>query len=274
MQRAARVLPIGLLLGVGLFVVFSVAACGGDGGGKSGGPSPAYVLYLGNVIHEIDLRKPGNVLSSVTLTGLDKTESLLSIDIRPANGELYGITSQGRLVHVDYQAGTATPVATLAAGLQGSTFAMDFNPVSDLVRVVSNTGQNLRVNPQTGATAVDGNLAYAVGDVHDGTAPKLGALTHTHNYSGATSSTAFGLDVGVDELVSLLGNQGTVFSSGPLGIHASAAGMDTQLDDVTFAVLSEGGVTRLYSVDLVSGKLTLEGTVGDGTGTLVGFAIP
>ena len=41
------------------------------------------------------------------------------------------------------------------------SFGVDFNPVADRLRIVSNTGQDLRANVDTGATTVDGALAYA-----------------------------------------------------------------------------------------------------------------
>ena len=43
--------------------------------------------------------------------------------------------------------------------LSGTAFGFDFNPTVDRIRVVSDTGQNLRLNPDTGAVAaVDGAL--------------------------------------------------------------------------------------------------------------------
>ena len=45
--------------------------------------------------------------------------------------------------------------------LTGSQFGVDFNPVADRLRVPSDSGLNLRINADTGATTTDGTINRA-----------------------------------------------------------------------------------------------------------------
>src|SRR5262249_53930630 len=95
---------------------------------------------------------------------------LLGIDIRPADGKLYGITSTNDVYRIDPGTGAATQVSSLTVPFDGDIRSgVDFNPQADRLRLVSRDGQNLRVNVLLGATAVDGPLAFRAGDVNAGT---------------------------------------------------------------------------------------------------------
>ncbi len=102
--------------------------------------------------------------TAMNVTGLQSGETLLGIDIRPGGtttGQIYGLSSMGRLYTIDKFTGAATLKSTLSAdpadtsnpftGLSGTNFGIDFNPVVDRLRVVSDTGQNLRINVDSGA---------------------------------------------------------------------------------------------------------------------------
>ncbi|MEK2481574.1 DUF4394 domain-containing protein, partial [Lactobacillus acidophilus] len=78
------------------------------------------------------------------------------------DGLLYAVGSSGRIYTINTSSGAATVKATLTAdatdttlpftALSGTEFGVDLNPVADRLRVVSNTGQNLRINVDNGAT--------------------------------------------------------------------------------------------------------------------------
>src|SRR5688572_12188184 len=82
----------------------------------------------------------------VRIKGLQRGEEILGLDMRPATGQLYALGSSSRLYTIDYIAGTATPVGTgpFTPALIGTRFGFDFNPTVDRIRIVSDTGQNLR----------------------------------------------------------------------------------------------------------------------------------
>src|SRR4051812_36116129 len=111
--------------------------------------SQAVLLYAtsGNDIARFDSGATG-VVTSVPITGLQAGESIVGIDVRPATQGLYGVGSSSRVYTLNPLTGTATQVGAAGAfTLNGTSFAFDFNPTVDRMRVVSNTGQNLRLNP-------------------------------------------------------------------------------------------------------------------------------
>ncbi len=87
--------------------------------------------------------------------------AVLSVALRPAAGKLYGLTAKGQLVTIDPTSGMATQVAKLDKPVEGGRITINFSPVADRIRVVSSTGGNWRIHPDTGAVTVDGMLKYA-----------------------------------------------------------------------------------------------------------------
>ncbi|MEY3253708.1 MAG: hypothetical protein RL227_2681, partial [Pseudomonadota bacterium] len=217
------------------------------------------------------------------LSGLATGEALVGIDFRVARGVLYGVTSAGRLVTVDTTTGAVTPVGSApAVALQGSRFGVDFNPAADRVRVVSETGQNLRLHPDTGAlAATDPALAAAT---TGGPAPRLAGAGYTYNKKNDKLTTNYALDIGRGWLVTqgsveaaepvVSPNTGRIFDVGALGTGAvdDAAFDIADTDNAALAALRQDGRTRLYRIDLATGRATLLGRVGDGS-PLRGMAI-
>src|SRR5206468_7055424 len=89
----------------------------------------------------------------VAVTGLVPGDSLVSVALRPSNRRLYGLSSGSRLYVLNAVTGQATVVrqTPFEVPLSGTRFGFDFNPQSDVIRIVSDTGQNMRVVPDTGA---------------------------------------------------------------------------------------------------------------------------
>lgn len=236
----------------------------------------------------VNAGQPGKVLQRTAVTGLPAGESVVGMDYRIAKGVLYVLSSAGRLYTLDVPTGVLKPVGTGAGvALQGQLFGVDFNPVADRVRVVSNTGQNIRLHPDTGAmAATDPAPAYATGDARAGTKPELVAAGYTYNKTDEKLTTNFAIDrnggylvtqgsrEGVQPVVSF--NTGLLFSVGPLGI-ADMVDANMDIADVTGAAFAtvttrSQAASRLYSLDLASGKATLLGTVGDGS-RVIGLAV-
>ena len=137
-------------------------------------PGDTFGLTSANRLVTFNRATP-SVRTAVAISGLQAGEQLLGIDIRPGGmpaGELYALGSSGRIYSINTASGAATQKAMLAAdsmdmdapftALDGTDFGVDFNPVVDRLRVVSNTGQNLRINVDSGATITDGALNSAV----------------------------------------------------------------------------------------------------------------
>lgn len=232
--------------------------------------------------------QPGKVLQRTAVTGLPPGETLVGMDYRIAKGVLFTLSSAGRLYTLDVPSGALKLVGSGAGvALQGSSFGVDFNPVADRVRVVSNTGNNLRLHPDTGAlAATDPALAYAPGDVQAGQTPEVVAAGYTYNKKDDKLTTNYAIDrrsgtlltqgsvEGMQPVVSP--NTGQLRTVGPLGTGPL---LDAAMDiaDVTGAAFTavrtaNQATTKLYTIDLSSGKATLIGTVADGA-AIVGLAV-
>jgi hypothetical protein len=205
---------------------------------------------------------------SKPITGLQAGENILGIDMRPATGQLYALGSTSRLYTINMSSGVAAAVsaAPFTTLLSGTSFGFDFNPTVDRIRVVSNTGQNLRLDPNTGLiAAVDGTL-------NPGT-PAVSAAAYTNNFAGATTTSLYVIDAGTDKLyIQNPPNNGTLVEVGSLGINITA---DNGFDiggrsGKAYGVFSIGSLTKLYTLDLTTGLVV--GQV-DFPSTARGFAL-
>ena len=99
------------------------------------------------------------------VSGLVKPDvRLIGIDFRVQDGALYGVGNGGGVYRLDTSNATATLVNVLTVALEGTSFGVDFNPAADRLRIVSDTGQNLRHNVIAGGTTIaDLALNYTPG---------------------------------------------------------------------------------------------------------------
>ncbi len=220
-----------------------------------------YGVNTANQLVRFDSATPGIVTPPIAITGLQAGELVLGIDFRPATGGLYALGSTSRLYLVNRSTGVATQVGTAGAfTLNGTDFGFDFNPTVDRIRVVSNTGQNLRLNPDNGA------LAGTDMPLNPG-APNVNAAAYTNNVAGATTTTLFVIDTTIDALYTQVPpNNGTLNLVGPLGVDASSInGFDiAPAGGVAYAALTVAGTSRLYTINLTTGAATLVGAIGGG----------
>ena len=237
--------------------------------------TPSYGIVLAaltdnNTILTVNSDNPGLPLSSVALTGLAVGEKMLGIDYRPATGQLYGVSSASRVFVINPQTGVARPIGTSAftPAVNGTIVGLDFNPTVDRIRMETNTGQNLRLNPETGATAAtDVNL-------NPGT-PAISEVAYANNSAGVTTTTLFAIDVNTDKLyIQNPPNNGTLVEVGSLGVDASGgAGFDITDNDLAFAALTVAGANNLYVVNLSTGRVLKTGFSSFGS-KIIGLAIP
>jgi subtilisin-like proprotein convertase family protein len=195
-----------------------------------------------------------------TITGLQAGEQILGIDFRPATGQLYGLGSTSRLYIINILTGAATQVGAAGAfTLSGTNFGFDFNPTVDRIRVVSDTGQNLRLNPNDGTlSATDPNL--------NGAATGADAAAYTNSFGGATTTTLYDINSTTDTLyIQNPANAGTLVTVGSLGVDASAInGFDISNTNNTAlaAFQTPASLTSgLYRINLTTGAATLIGSI-------------
>src|SRR5205085_3110113 len=172
-------------------------------------------------------------------------------------GQLYGVGSTSRLYTINPQPGAATQVgsAPFTPALSGAEFGIDFNPTVDRIRLVSDTGQNLRLNPDTGAVVgTDSALSFATGDPNEGQTPHVSGAAYTNNFGGATTTTLYDIDYGLDRLVTQNPpNNGTLNTVGALGVDTGKlVGFDIAGNSTAFAALAgpDDSGSRLYTIDL------------------------
>lgn len=217
---------------------------------------------------------PGEV-SVVKVSGLQKGEKLLGLDRRPLTGQLYALGSTSRLYTINPESGVATAIGAgpFTPGLSGTRFGFDFNPVVDRIRIISNSGQNLRVHPDTGVlAATDTSLAYAIGDAGEGSLGGVVAAGYTNSVTPApVSTTLYNIDTLRDVLVTQNPpNNGTLNTVGALGVNATeVAGFDisgsTGTAYASFQLKLKLGKSQrasLYTINLATGAATFVGRIG------------
>jgi hypothetical protein len=213
-----------------------------------------------------------------TVSGLDGDTRLVGIDYRVQDGKLYGVGEQGGLYSLT-ETGSATKVGELSVALDGEVFGVDFNPAANALRIISDTGQNLRQPFATTPlpnTVADTELTNPAQAPATGTVPATGVVSAAYTNNDTEDTTATSLFV-VDAKVGRISlqspaNGGTLAPTGSLGVEAEAGwGFDihTGQDGVNtgYATLQVGSGYELHSIDLLSGTAsrigTLDGTVND-----------
>jgi hypothetical protein len=201
--------------------------------------------------------------------------TLVGIDLRPADRKLYGLTTTNEIYRIDPRTGEAKLLCSLTAPFDGGARSgIDFNPQADRLRLVSSEGQNLRVNVEIGATAVDRPLAYAPGDPNAGRRPGIAASAYDHPVAGATTTKLYEIDAARDVLVVQdPPNDGVLRTVGPLGVDfAPEAGFDiVSLPTGEERAYAATGST-LYAIDLASGSATKLGVIGPGGDPIVSLS--
>lgn len=193
---------------------------------------------------------------------------LLGIDVRPADGMLYGLVSDGTIVTIDANSGKTTQKSKLDAMLPADVMAtVDFNPVADRLRIIGSDGTNLRVNVDDGKVTKDGQLKFAEGDIHKGKMPKIIAGAYTNSMKGAKETTLYDLDASGVIVKQAPPNDGVLNSVGMIGMSAENAAFDIVAGEGTNEGWLIAGDT-IYKVDLASGKATSLGKIANVSGNV------
>jgi hypothetical protein len=243
-----------------------------------------------------DSATPGTTSSIGAVTGLTAGDTIVGIDRRPQgtggiagpnNGRLYAVgvnlaNGTGRIYSLNEATAAATLVSTLSADpadttppfpfttVAGTSFGVDFNPTVDRLRVVSNVGQNLRLNVDNGLTNLDVPLAYEAGDINFGDAPVDVAIAYANNFGGAAFTTLRGVDVGQDPDVLAVHtnpNGGSLQTALvlPFNSQAESTGYDISgLSATPYFSVTPIGATSSQLFAVGGSGVTLVGTIGGG----------
>ncbi len=173
--RKLAVVVAGLLLhmvAIGAGAALAVASAVPNG--------TAYALTTTNQLITFRVTRPDVILNSAPITGVQPGEQIRGIKVRPANGLLYGIGGDSRIYTIDPTTGVATLVSVLTVPIASTGFGIDFDPVTDRLRVVDSNGQNLRINVDTGVAIAGPSVA----------ATTVGAA-YANSFVGASSTQLF-----------------------------------------------------------------------------------
>jgi hypothetical protein len=251
--------------------------------------SRAYALS-GSNLTSFDPTNPA-AGTTIAITGVSAGETLVGIDVRPANGRLYSlgvdaVADTATLYVIATQTGVATPVGPPISAIGDLPFVgygMDFNPQVDRIRITTDSGLNFRINPNNGALAgLDPNI--------NGAATGVAANAYTNNELGATATTLYTLDSVSDVLMIQNGNAGTQFPIAPVHVgpinldFSTANGFDipagvnvttsgSPASGSALALLTVGGSTGLYRIDLATAAATGIGPFGSGFTPVNGLAV-
>lgn len=229
-----------------------------------------------------DSATPGTQTTIGALSGVTPGETIRSIDARPADGQLYALStnaagSSGSLYTVNTTNGSLTLVGSIALASNSSAqVKMDFNPQADRLRVVTGDNKSYRFMPNGTLVQQDGDTAFASGDPNFGTTPFISNLAYSNNVVGATSTTLFAWEFTTDNLATIGSvngiptspNSGQMFTvGGPPSFvsNTASSGLDIsgpsgvaylQIDDFAQPL---NPFDRLFTVDLSTGGLSFVG---------------
>lgn len=217
-------------------------------------------LTTDNQLLRIDTAK----LSATMGKKIQSADKILGIDVRPADGKLYGLTASGTLVTIDPASGAATGAARLADRFDyGARPVVDFNPMADRLRVVTPT-HNLRIHVETGQVFVDKPLSPHAKDDLAGKPPRIASGAYTNSFAGTKETDLYHIEVG-SAVFALQSppNDGLLTTKGKLGMTPAA--------DAVFDIANLGEVNKnigymisggkLYEVNIETGAATDKGAV-------------
>lgn len=238
-------------------------------------------LTTTNQLVRLESTNPSAASAPVAVTGLLSGHTLTGIDFRPIDGALAGVSrnsnGDAQAYTINATTGVATAIGNLFSVLPGTTFGIDFNPVPNALRIVTDGEANLRI-PAGGAGALntDTRLTRAAG-VED---PSLRVVSaaYSNNVPGGNAG-ATTLYV-IDALTGSLYNQGilnfaapTPASQGPNGgllTLIGSLGLGTNLSDhIGFDINTVGEAfvsssNTLYSINVANGQTRSLGAIGNG----------
>jgi hypothetical protein len=229
---------------------------------RSNGGLTATALTDDGRLVRFDTDRPERAWKVGKVRGLQGDTFLVGIDVRVQDGRLYGVGDQGGVYTISRQSATATKVSQLTVALDGQSFGVDFNPAADRLRVVSDTGQNLRhdVNPG-GVTVADGTLTTPPATTP--TTGIVGAAYTNNDLDTNTATSLFDLDSMLDQVsLQAPANAGTLSPTGKVGADVSSdAGFDiyskvrngVTVRNTAFIVSTPGAKSSLQRVSLLTG---------------------
>lgn len=199
----------------------------------------------------------------VAIRGIDG--SVVGIDVRPANGMLYALSSSSKLYTVDPRSGQATMVSALDKPWDGGgRTVVDFNPMADRLRVMGMNGTSFRINVETGQVTVDGTLKYEAGSPLAGSMPRVTAAAYRNSVAGTQATGLYTIDT--------LAGSYNMQAPPNDGVQKPIARLDASLPPATAFDIETVGETNtgwilaggtLMTIDVATGALSRVGAIAN-----------
>lgn len=234
-------------------------------------------LNSSNGLLSFDSATP-NITTNAAINGLAAGESIISIDYRNPDNQIYGLGTLGNLYKINAITGAATQVASnvipVIAASSTASYEIDLNTQNNNLRVIGNAAapnSNSAYSFATGLTAVQTPLTRTGG------ALDVVGAAYNQNFNGSPAATLnlYFIDAFSDALYfnnnafagGVLSKVGDLTLNGnPFGVN-NAAGFDITASGNAFVSLQQ----NLYSINLSSGALTVAGQIGATPGNIIGL---
>jgi Domain of unknown function (DUF4394) len=248
--------------------------------GKRGNDRVFYATDTGGSLLRFSSDNPKR-LRAKQITGLPAGVAIKGIDFRPASGDLYALGSDRVVYRLNPNTAIAVPEGKsfdqMPSILNGTVNGFDFNPTVDKIRVTSDAADNLRLNPDDGTLLmVDTKLTPA--DVRIvGSAYTNSSFTAFVTRPAATVLYAYDVSGNGDRLwIQNPANAGTLITPLSTGLRLrDNLGFDIAgANNIGWVAGQEQGRfgSRLYRLDVNSGRTKEVGRIGDGSRTITGLA--
>jgi Domain of unknown function (DUF4394) len=272
-----------LLALLALATPLAALADGGKRGNDDCGRCNGRILYAtdtGGSLLRFSSDNPRK-LRSKAITGLPQGVTIKGIDFRPASGDLYALGSDRVVYRLNPLTAIAVPEGKsfdlMPSVLSGSFNGFDFNPTVDKIRFTSDAGGNLRLNPDDGSLlSVDTKLTPA-GVRVVGSAYTNSSFTAFATRPTATELYAYDIGASPDKLwIQRPANAGTLIMPLSTGLDLGGnLGFDIAgVKNIGWLAGTPEGryASRLYRLDVNTGRAKSLGRIGDGSHRITGLA--
>jgi hypothetical protein len=220
-------------------------------------------------------------LRSKQITGLPMGVSIKGIDFRPASGDLYALGSDRVVYRLNPNTAIAVPEGKsfdqMPSILSGNSNGFDFNPTVDKIRVTSDAADNLRLNPDDGTLLMVDTKLTPAGVQVVGSAYTNSSFTAFATRPAVTELYAYDIGASPDRLwIQRPANAGTLIMPLSTGLDLGSnvgfdiAGVNNQ--GWLAGTAKARNASRLYKLDVNTGRTKSLGRIGDGSHTITGLA--
>jgi hypothetical protein len=218
--------------------------------------------FIPEFVFSFDSATPGTVLTKHDLTGLMNNDFIGAIDIRPSTGALYGLgLGSENIYRIDPSTGGATFVSRMSSTPPGFMSSIDFDPVTDRLRVIASSGSNLLVNVETGQAIEQGTLAWAPDAQQSGT-PVIYDIAYSNNIAGANATTLYAYEPGRGIIATIAPPESGTLHTLSCCFTGSRGGDGFDISGLSGSAYIWTYPAGFYTVDLQTASVMASGGIG------------